>query len=210
MPIYKIITLNTDTKVLVWKITETFEALYGGLELNQSNCNRIECMKSDVHQRGFLSVRKLLEAMGYSDFDLFYDENGKPHLKDGKHISITHSFGFSAIIVSNESVGIDIELRREKIMKIANKFIGHEFEFLDSTKIKEYIRKLTVIWGAKEAIYKMNSIKGLSFKQHINVDSFITDNKQGTATVIMDELRKKYKFYFEEVEDFTLVYALES
>ena len=58
-------------------------------------------MKSDLHQRGFLSVRHLLKEVGYSDADLIYDEFGKPHLKDGKHISITHSFTFSAIIISD-------------------------------------------------------------------------------------------------------------
>jgi hypothetical protein len=45
-------------------------------------------MKSELHQR-FLSVRKLLQEASYNDFDLSYDELGKPHLKDGKHISIT-------------------------------------------------------------------------------------------------------------------------
>jgi hypothetical protein len=50
-------------------------------------------MKSELHQRGFLSVRKLLQEASYNDFDLSYDELG-PHLKDGKHISITHSYQF--------------------------------------------------------------------------------------------------------------------
>jgi hypothetical protein len=38
---------------------------------------------------------------------LSYDELGKPHLKDGKHISITLP-QFSAIIISDQTVGIDI------------------------------------------------------------------------------------------------------
>jgi phosphopantetheinyl transferase len=61
----------------------------------------------------FLSVRKLLQEASYNDFDLSYDELGKPHLKDGKHF-ITHSYQFSAIIISDQTVGIDIELQREK------------------------------------------------------------------------------------------------
>jgi hypothetical protein len=31
----------------------------------------------------------------------------------------THSYQFSAIIISDQTVGIDIELQREKIIKIA-------------------------------------------------------------------------------------------
>ena len=71
----------------------------------------------------------LLEA-GYTDFDLFYDKFGKPHLKDGKEISITHSYNFSGIIVGNSPVGIDIEKQREKILRIARKFTPIEECFI--------------------------------------------------------------------------------
>ncbi len=94
------------------------------------NRTRLEGMKSELHQRGFLSVRKLMQEAGYNDLDLYYDEFGKPHLKDDKYISITHSHHFSAIIISDESVGIDIELQREKIIRIADKFVDTEFKYL--------------------------------------------------------------------------------
>ena len=80
-------------------------------------------MKSEIHRRGFMSIRHLMAEAGYVDHDLFYDELGKPHLKNGSNISITHSFNFTAIILSDRKVGIDIEKRRDKILKIANKFI---------------------------------------------------------------------------------------
>jgi phosphopantetheinyl transferase len=73
-------------------------------------------------------VRKLLQEASYNDFDLSYDELGKPHLKDGKHISITHSYQFSAIIISDQTVGIDIELQREKITK-HSKFNDDDYHF---------------------------------------------------------------------------------
>jgi hypothetical protein len=38
---------------------------------------------------------------------------------------------FSAIIVSNKTVGIDIELQREKIIRIADKFVDQEYSYLD-------------------------------------------------------------------------------
>ena len=67
---------------------------FNQLTLKPESLERVLGMKSELHQRGFLSVRHLLAEFGYKDVDLFYDENGKPHLKDGKHISITHSFTF--------------------------------------------------------------------------------------------------------------------
>ena len=169
MPLYKTIHINYRTQILVWKVTESYAELLDQVVLNDSNRIRLNGMKSEMHQRAFLSVRKLLQETGHTDLDLYYDEFGKPHLQGEKHISITHSHNFSAIIISDETVGIDIELQRDKITRIADKFCDSEFQFLDMDG-KEYIRKLTVIWGAKESIFKIRNEKGISFKDHISVE----------------------------------------
>ncbi|HXJ97349.1 MAG TPA: hypothetical protein VNJ50_00755, partial [Gelidibacter sp.] len=115
MPLYKTITPNSQTTVKIWKITESYDELIQPITLTDTCMQRVLSMKSEWHQRGFLSVRHLLAEFGYTDADLVYDNNGKPHLKDGKHISITHSFMFSGVIISDHEVGIDIEKQREKI-----------------------------------------------------------------------------------------------
>lgn len=209
MPLFKKIQFNAVTTIYVWKITEPLEQLFEEVSLNPKCQSRIEGMKSELHQRGFLSVRKLLIEAGYTDFDLYYDEFGKPHLQDGKHISITHSYQFSSIIISDETVGIDIELQREKIIRIADKFCDTEFQYLDREKTTEYIKKLTVIWGAKEAIFKIRNEKGISFKDHIAVNEFDLNQTLAIANLHFGGLHKEFNIYFEEMEGFTLVYALE-
>lgn len=213
MPLFKTIHLSrspgTATQILVWKVTESYTELFEQVVLNDSNRLRLEGMKSEIHQRAFLSVRKLLQETGHTDLDLYYDELGKPHLHGEKYISITHSHNFSAIIMSDETVGIDIELQRNKITRIADKFCDTEFQFLDRDS-EEYIRKLTVIWGTKEAIFKIQNEKGISFKNHINVQSFDIDIKQNGARLHFDNLVKDFTIHFEEIEDFTLVYAFEN
>ena len=210
MPLFKTINYNSSTQILVWKITESFENLQLEIQLNEQNTLRLDGMKSQLHQRAFLSVRKLLQLKGYSDFDLYYDVFGKPHLHDGKHISITHSHDFSTIIISNETVGIDIEMQREKIIRIADKFCDSEFGFLEPEKKIDYIRKLTVIWGIKEAIFKIRNEKGISFKNNIKVQSFELNKKQANAQLHFDGIVKQFDIHFEEIANFTLVYALEN
>lgn len=222
MPLFKTIKFNSTTKILVWKVTESYAELFEQVVLNESNRIRLEGMKSEMHQRAFLSVRKLLQETGHTDLDLYYDEFGKPHLHGENHISITHSHNFSAIIISDKTVGIDIELQRDKITRIADKFCQTEFQFLDSDS-EEYIRKLTVIWGAKEAIFKIRNEKGISFKNHINVHSFELNVKQNYAELHFNNLVKNFNIHFEEIEscpesfqneegkqNFTLVYAFEN
>lgn len=80
MPLYKTIQHNSNTQILIWNITESFEQLNQEVQLNEKNQLRLNGMKSEMHQRAFLSIRKLLALAGYSDFDLYYDEFGKPHL----------------------------------------------------------------------------------------------------------------------------------
>lgn len=207
MPLYKTITVGNEAKVLIWKIEESFEALSYGIELTTHCQQRVDGMKSDLHRRGFMSVRHLLAAEGYTDFDLFYDENGKPHLKDGKHISITHSFIFSAIIVSEAEVGIDIEKQRSKILKIAHKFTPVE-EYRTLANEDAIMRKLTMVWGAKESLYKSFATPGVSFLQNIYVEDFRLEDLITTANVRFNDSEERYSVWFLEFEEFTCAYAL--
>ena len=145
--------------------------------------------------------------MGYVDHDLYYDDKGKPHLHDGKQISITHSFEFSAIIISNHSVGIDIEKQRDKILRIAHKFTPLE-EYRTLANSEALIRKLTIVWGAKESIYKAYGSKQVSFLQHINIDDFDFDDKRTRGQVYFNKDRVSYEIFFLEFEGFTCVYAI--
>lgn len=208
MALYKTITVNSSTKVLIWKIEESFEALNQDVELTPHCQQRLNGMRSEIHQRGFLSIRHLLAAVGYTDYDLYYDENGKPHLKDGKHISITHSFEFSAIIVSDTmSVGIDIEKQRDKILRIAHKFTPLE-EYRTLANHEALIRKLTIVWGGKESIYKAYAQEGLSFLKNIDIQDFSLESTSTKGTVYYGKDTTLYDLDFLEFEGFTCVFAL--
>src|SRR5690554_1958 len=98
MPLYKTITVNPYIKVLIWKVEETEAQLSEGVVLTPKCQDRLIGMRSELHRRGFLSIRHLLAEGGYVDHDLFYDDVGKPHLRDGRFISITHSHEFTGII----------------------------------------------------------------------------------------------------------------
>ena len=207
MPLYKTITVNKTAKLLIWKIEQPLAVLLEGIELTESSRNRLNGMKSELHQRGFLSVRHLLKEVGYADTDLFYDEFGKPFLKDGKHISITHSFIFSGIIISDEiPVGIDIEKQREKILKIAHKFTPIE-EYRTIANTDALISKLTIVWGAKESLYKIYGKKKLLFREHIYIEDFKFANEKTTGEIRYESDVCSFDIHFLEFEGFTCVFA---
>ena len=207
MPLYKTITINSNTKLLIWNIEESFDVLSKNIKLTDHCQARVDRMKSDLHRRGFMSVRHLLSCVGYTDFDLSYDQNGKPHLADGTYISISHSYTFSAIIISDYPVGIDIEKQRPKILKIAHKFTTLQ-EYSTLANRDAIMRKLTIIWAAKEAVYKSFARPGISFLEHIFVEDFSLNDTQTSATVSIDSISETYDIYFQEILGFTLVYAI--
>jgi len=208
MPLYKTITVNPYTKVYIWKITESETELSFNIELT-NNCQlRVNGMKSELHRRGFLSIRHLMGLAGYVDSDLFYDQAGKPHLKDGNHISITHSYHFTGIIVSQkDEVGIDIEKQRDKITLIGHKFTPME-AYADIKKAKELVKKLTIIWGAKESLYKIYATHGLSFMDHIYIHDFKNTDTTTRGIISYDGCTSAYNITFLEFEEFTCVYAI--
>jgi len=208
MPLYKTIHHDSNTQILIWEITESLQKLTSEVVLSKNSAARLHGMKSVVHQCGFLSVRKLLQEIGYTDFDLFYDEFGKPHLKDGRHISISHSHDFSTLILTNENCGIDLEMQREKIIRIADKFVTTEFDFLNPSDQSQYIKMLTVIWGAKEAVFKIRNEAGISFKDHIHVQPINLNRNQTTATLRFTG-KITFDIFFEEIANFMVVYAFE-
>ena len=206
MPLFKTIQHDKFTRILVWKIDEPYEELVRNIVLNDRSKERLSGMKSELHQRGFLSVRYLLKLAGYSDFDLYYNEYGKPLLKDKKHISITHSYNYSAIIISNVDVGIDVEMNRDKIIRIYDRFVNTR---VDSLSDEDMVKQLTVIWGAKEAMYKTYPYGGLSFHNHIAIDPFLFASKRTKGRVNFDDWKKEYEIMFTFFEEgFTMVYAL--
>lgn len=205
MPLYKSISHKQQTQILVWKITESLEELRLDLDLTVSSMQRLVNTHSLQHQKGFLSVRHLLKTLGYADIDLFYTPDGKPHLKDGKRISITHSFEFSAIIVSDFAVGIDIEMNRDKILKIAPKFMSEEWDFYDAARGVEF---LTVVWGAKESLYKIHPDGGLLFKEHLPIEPFQLQDGKTKGWIKKDKYYEFFYIYFESFEGYTLVFAV--
>jgi phosphopantetheinyl transferase len=203
MPIYKTLQINETTTAYFWHITEDVTSLFRAVSLKDTSLFRLEGMKSEAHQRGFLAVRMLLQYLGYTDYDLTYDASGKPHLCDGKQISISHSHEFSCICISTELMGIDIEKRKEKTLKIAPRFL--EIKHLEGLSIPDKIAKATVIWGVKESIFKIKNEVGISFPEHIFEDEFNLMDGKCSANLHFNNQIENFNIQFYNIEEYIFV-----
>lgn len=209
MPFFKEIILPNNTSVYLWKINEEIADLKQHLLLTEISTNRLVKMKSESHMKGFLAVRKLLNEINYTDSDLYYDSFGKPLLKNGKNISISHSHEFACIIISDKNVGIDIELKNEKILKNISLLFNEDF-ILNTKEYKENAISLTTFcWAIKEALFKLIPENDVSFKDNISIHPFQINENSCIASVEINNKKTSYTIHLETIDNYVLAYVIE-
>jgi phosphopantetheinyl transferase len=124
--------------------------------------------------------------------DILKDPNGKPYLKNGNHISISHSGAFAAVAVSEKVVGVDIQIPRSTVFRVRQKFCHPtELSFVKDDPMDE---RFMMLWCAKEAIFKMYG-SGIDFAQDLCSQSFET----GDSNIIIHQQSPHHKNDFIEV-----------
>lgn len=149
----------------------------------------------------------LLEKLFGTAVNLSYNSEGKPQLhSEGCHISISHSHDKLVIICNTKyDTGVDVELIRDKVLKIKDKFLSA----VELDEAKDNVEKLIIYWAAKETLYKVYGLKEVEFAKHLFVHPFSVKEK-GTLTgeINLESFRKKFNLHYEKLEDYMLVYIL--
>ena len=209
MPFFKEISLPNNTSVYLWKINEEISDLKQHLLLTEISTNRLAKMKSESHIKGFLAVRKLLNEINYTDSDLFYDSFGKPLLKNNKKISISHSHEFACVIISDNNVGIDIELKSKKILKNISLLFNEDFILNTNENRENEITLTTFGWAIKEALFKLIPENDISFKDNILIQPFQLNENSCIANVEINNKKATYTIHLETIENYVLAYVIE-
>ena len=202
--------IDDDTEFAIWKIEEKADELYNQLQLNQYEKNFIEELSHGKRHLHWLGTRVLLRKMLNTDeyIDCRVDAHGKPYLVNlPYHISLSHSFDYAAVMISKKRpVGIDIEQIKEKVERIAHKFMRpEEMAFIND---KNKIQQLYVCWCAKESVYKCFGQKEVSFADNISLEPFNFD-KEGkvTAHLVKGIISLDYRVDYLQYEDYMIGYV---
>lgn len=88
--------------------------------------------------------------------ELCFTDNGKPYLKNGPFISLSHSGEYVCVGVSKNPIGVDIEKIREFNSSILERYFSKtEKRYILKKNIKE---RFFTLWTLKEAILKKQGI----------------------------------------------------
>lgn len=152
MPLFYQQDINETTKLGVWKIEEAEDFFLRLVPLQRSITH--------PHKRlQHLAGRYLLPFL-FPDFphaEIEIADTRKPFLRDEQyHFSISHCGDYAAAIVSSiQRVGIDIEMITPRVEKIKHKFLHpDELSFVHTHEIHQQISLLTLLWSAKETMFK--------------------------------------------------------
>ena len=194
MPLLDSFNIDKEISVYIWEIKETLTDLKREVFLSSSDQKKIGKLKSLEHQKGFLAARNLFKFAKIDKIGLDYNSEGAPNLNNGKHISITHSKNYAGVAIGQNDLGIDLEVYQEKIIKIAPKFVNDKERFVFN--FPSLMEALTLIWTAKEAIYKAVSIKGIHFRRDIIISPFKIGDKKGSAKMFLNRQEKEFSLNF--------------
>lgn len=189
MPIFFQQEIDDVTRLAIWKIAE--EERFFDVPLQREITHP---HKRQQHLAGRYLLRYL-----FADFPLDLikiADTRKPYLEDeAYHFSISHCNNYAAALVSkNKRVGVDIEVPSPKVEKIMHKFLHNEELVMLNGQIAKgdgqraagaeatsppYTLErqtpnpqLTLLWSAKEAVFKWWSYGGVDFSEMIRLQPF--------------------------------------
>ena len=176
MPVFFQQQINETTRLGIWKIEETEEFFKSNVPQHRDVTHPHKRLQ---HLAGRFLLQYLFPAFPYDLIKIA--DTRKPFLPDEQyHFSISHCGDYAAAIVSKDKrVGIDIEIPTEKISRIMYKFLSakeHE-QFHLIQPDKDRIPFSTLLWSAKEAVFKWYGNGGVDFRREIQLKKQHEENE---------------------------------
>lgn len=162
----------TTPQRAIWKIEESSEELLKLLDRKEEYLPALSSLHTEKRKQEWLAVRVLLRELLGEEKLIAYHANGAPYLPDAPfYISLSHTHGYVAVLLQEQPfVGIDIEERGDRILRVRSRFMSKEEEAIIVPGRE--IEHLLVYWCAKEALFKMIGQEGVDFQTHLKVYPF--------------------------------------
>lgn len=201
--------IESDCLLGIWEITETREELFNMLsEENQKEAHRyLSGIRSKKRELEWLSIRVILQILTSDNKTVKHTAQGQPFLSDQSfQISISHSKDYAVVLLhKHKKVGVDIENRSDRILKIEKRFISAE-EYIDP---RNHVLHLILHWCAKETLYKLMNSTKIIFKEHLHIHPFQIEDKgiiNATESLSVDKV--SFDIHYEINTDFVITWGM--
>lgn len=191
-----------------WQITEDVSFFEEKIELFDSEKKILNKIQREPRKLQWLAARYILKQLTNNE-EVIKNKHGKPFIKSKNgFISISHCQNFAVAIFSKElNVGIDIEPQREKVIRIADKFLSDsELTYIEK---ENEVKHLITSWAMKEAAFKWYGRKYISFKDSIHIAPYKYNDKLSRIRVKVVSHKKSYKLraFHINLQEHSLVFC---
>ena len=226
MPLHSVQRLSPTAVLGLWHLTEAPEALWVALPNAAAYQPLLPATADTKRQAQWLAGRRLAHAL----FDelptplppetlVQNDATGRPWLAGAPAdavVSLSHSGEWAAAVLAQSGrAGVDIEFIRDKAQRLAGKFLA-ENEWAharaatadaDAAADTHY----TLLWSAKEALYKLAAQRGIIFRQQLLLHAFSPEaSGEIPATLVLDGTETRHRIcYAQPAPGYVLTYCHE-
>jgi phosphopantetheinyl transferase len=204
VPVFFQHQINPATRLGIWKIEETEEFFLGNVPLHRDVTHPRKRLQ---HLAGRFLLQFLVPSFPYELIRIA--DTRKPFLSnEAFHFSISHCGDYAAAIVSSDKrVGIDIEIPVAKIEKIKDKFLSKaeitEFKLPELTT--HHSPLTTLLWSAKEAVFKWYGDGGVDFKKHIQLKKIHKGDE--TIDCLFTKTNTSLTIHYRQMEHLVLAWV---
>ena len=227
MPLHSFQRLSPTAILGLWNLTEIPAELWPGLSQAEAYQARMPTTADATRQAQWLAGRVLIHRLldellppPTTDLLVNNDATGRPWLAGdatGLAVSLSHSGSWvAAMLTQGGRVGIDVEVIRDKAQRLAGKFLAPaEWAVAQAathaTPEAEAHTHYTLLWSAKETLYKLAARRGIIFKNQLLLSTFAQQAAgEIPATLVLDDDKTRHSIcYYQPAPGYVLTYCHE-
>ena len=224
MPLHSVQRLSPTAVLGLWHLTETPEALWAALPHAAAYQPLLPARADTRRQAQWLAGRRLAHALFGElptplppETRVQNDATGRPWLLGAPAdtvVSLSHSGEWAAAVLAQGGrAGVDIELIRDKAQRLAGKFLAenewhHARAVTANTAADPHY---TLLWSAKEALYKLAARRGILFRQQLLLHEFSPSaSGEIPATLVLGDVQTRHRIcYTQPAPGYVLTYCHE-
>lgn len=211
MPLAYIKYQGPNSILGLWHLTEDESFFLPHVDLLVADPRNLETIHHAQRRTEWLAgrylVMELAKTINLRFVGIWTDEYNKPHLiANNAKISLSHTPPYVVAILDVKSLcGIDVEGFRPKLIPLSPKFLSPEELAIANNDVEI----LAVLWGAKEALYKLHGRKSLIFKDNLLIRDFAYVDGRGVfrGIIDLDVEHEEYHMVSWKFGDYVLVYT---
>lgn len=226
MPLHSLQRLSPTAVLGLWHLTEPTADLWRWLPQAAAYRALLPATADAARQAQWLGGRALIHCLAAAFDELQAaalvvqnDPTGRPWLADappGVVVSLSHSGEWVAAMLAVQGrVGVDVEIIRDKAQRIASKFLAP----LEAQAAEEVARAApalahahySLLWSAKETLYKLAAQRGIIFKKQLLLHSFAPQaSGRIPATLVLNAAETRHCIcYYQPAPGYVLTYCYE-